>query len=138
MRIEEVSSISQKARVATHSHIKGLGLSEDGSAPPLAAGFVGQENARVACGICVEMIRSKKMAGRALLLAGAPGTGKTALALGVAQEVRACGLGRAPATGGGTGAHAHHRTHARAHARNSWAARFRSAPWWEARCTRAR
>lgn len=33
------------------------------------------------------MIRSKKMAGRALLMAGAPGTGKTALALGVAQEL---------------------------------------------------
>lgn len=31
--------------------------------------------------------RSKKMAGRALLLAGAPGTGKTALALGIAQEL---------------------------------------------------
>merc|ERR1711865_332 len=30
---------------------------------------------------------SKKMAGRALLLAGAPGTGKTALALGIAQEL---------------------------------------------------
>lgn len=27
------------------------------------------------------------MAGRALLLAGAPGTGKTALALGIAQEL---------------------------------------------------
>ena len=35
----------------------------------------------------VELIRSGKMAGRALLLAGAPGTGKTALALGVAQEL---------------------------------------------------
>ena len=35
----------------------------------------------------VEMIRTKKMAGRALLLAGAPGTGKTALALGVAREL---------------------------------------------------
>jgi Holliday junction resolvasome RuvABC ATP-dependent DNA helicase subunit len=33
------------------------------------------------------MSRSKKMAGRALLLAGAPGTGKTALALGIAQEL---------------------------------------------------
>jgi len=35
----------------------------------------------------VELIKSKKMAGRALLLAGAPGTGKTALALGIAQEL---------------------------------------------------
>jgi SpoVK/Ycf46/Vps4 family AAA+-type ATPase len=33
----------------------------------------------------VDLIRSRKMAGRALLLAGAPGTGKTALALGIAQ-----------------------------------------------------
>jgi len=33
------------------------------------------------------MIRQKKMAGRALLMAGAPGTGKTALALGIAQEL---------------------------------------------------
>jgi len=87
MRIEEVSSISQKQRVATHTHIKGLGLLEDGSAPQLSAGFVGQEHAREACGICVSMIQSKKMAGRAVLLAGAPGTGKTALALGIAQEL---------------------------------------------------
>lgn len=35
----------------------------------------------------MELIKSKKMAGRALLLAGAPGTGKTALALGIAQEL---------------------------------------------------
>jgi hypothetical protein len=33
------------------------------------------------------MIKQKKMAGRALLLTGAPGTGKTALALGIAQEL---------------------------------------------------
>ena len=48
---------------------------------------MGQEHAREACGIVVDMIKGKKMAGRALLMAGAPGTGKTALALGIAQEL---------------------------------------------------
>lgn len=50
-------------------------------------GLVGQQRAREACGIVVDLIRSKKMAGRALLLAGAPGSGKTALALGIASEL---------------------------------------------------
>lgn len=60
---------------------------EDGTAVAMGAGFVGQEHAREAAGLVVDMIRQKKMAGRALLLAGAPGTGKTALALGIAQEL---------------------------------------------------
>ncbi|WZN67247.1 RuvB-like DNA helicase [Chloropicon roscoffensis] len=89
MRIEEVESTTRSQRIATHTHIKGLGLAEDGEpiADAVAGGFVGQDAAREACGLVVEMIRSKKMAGRALLLAGAPGTGKTALALGVAREL---------------------------------------------------
>jgi hypothetical protein len=87
MRIEEVASTTKTQRVATHTHIKGLGLKDDGSAHPMAAGFVGQEQAREASGIVVDMIKAKKMAGRALLMAGAPGTGKTALALGIAQEL---------------------------------------------------
>ncbi len=40
-----------------------------------------------AAGIVVEMIRSKKMSGRAILLAGPPGTGKTAIALAIAQDL---------------------------------------------------
>jgi DNA helicase TIP49 (TBP-interacting protein) len=66
--------------------VKGLGLDpQSGLASPIGSGLVGQEKAREACGVVVDLIRSKKMAGRALLLAGAPGTGKTALALGISQ-----------------------------------------------------
>jgi len=87
MKIEEVRSTTKTQRIASHTHIKGLGVAEDGTAIPIAAGLVGQERAREAASVVVELIRSKKMAGRALLLAGAPGTGKTALALGIAQEL---------------------------------------------------
>ena len=87
MKIEEVKSTTRQQRVATHSHVKGLGLQEDGTAAEVAAGLVGQEKAREAMGVTVELIKTKKMAGRALMLAGAPGTGKTALALALAHEL---------------------------------------------------
>jgi len=87
MKIEEVKSTTKTQRVATHSHVKGLGLNEDGTAAEVAAGLVGQEKARESCGVVVELIKTKKMAGRALMLAGAPGTGKTALALALAHEL---------------------------------------------------
>ena len=68
MKIEEVQSTTKQARVAVHTHVKGLGLDEVGKALPIGSGLVGQEKAREACGLVVDMIRSKKMAGRALLM----------------------------------------------------------------------
>uniref|UniRef100_A0A0D6QXB1 RuvB-like helicase n=1 Tax=Araucaria cunninghamii TaxID=56994 RepID=A0A0D6QXB1_ARACU len=88
MKIEEVQSTTKKQRIATHTHIRGLGLKEDGRvSTQMSSGFVGQTEAREAAGLVVDMIRQKKMAGRALLLAGPPGTGKTAIALGISQEL---------------------------------------------------
>lgn len=45
-----------------------------------------REKGREVCGIIVELVKSRKMAGRAVLLEGPPGTGKT-LALAIAQEL---------------------------------------------------
>ena len=102
MKIEQVRSTTREQRVAAHTHVKGLGLSGDGSALETGGGMVGQAEAREAAGIAVELIRSKKMAGRALLLAGAPGTGKTALAVAISKvrqwRVRRCLRGPFTAT----------------------------------------
>ncbi|KAK6607831.1 AAA family ATPase [Botrytis cinerea] len=87
VNLSDVKGNSRDNRTSTHTHIKGLGLRNDGSAEKQAGGFVGQTSAREACGVVVDLIRSKKMAGRAILLAGGPGTGKTALALAISQEL---------------------------------------------------
>ena len=46
MRIEEVKSTTKTQRINAHSHVKGLGLNEDGTAQISAAGLVGQTQAR--------------------------------------------------------------------------------------------
>ena len=87
MKIEEVRSTTRTQRIASHTHVKGLGLDETGAAINIQAGLCGQTQAREAAGIVVDMIKNKKMAGKALLFAGPPGTGKTAIALAISSEL---------------------------------------------------
>ncbi|CAF4458453.1 unnamed protein product, partial [Rotaria magnacalcarata] len=70
-----------------HSHIRGLGLNDSLEARNVSQGMVGQLKARRAAGLILEMIKEGKIAGRALLIAGQPGTGKTAIAMGIAQAL---------------------------------------------------
>jgi TBP-interacting protein len=79
-------SIREFERIAAHSHITGLGL--DGlKAKPVASGMVGQREAREAAGLIVKLIKEGKFAGRAVLLAGPPGSGKTAIAIAISKEL---------------------------------------------------
>ncbi|CDJ36000.1 RuvB-like 1, putative [Eimeria mitis] len=77
----------QQQRVAAHSHIRSLGLAADGTALPQGGGMVGQLEAREAAGIVVDLIKARKLAGQALLLAGPVSSGKTALAMGICGQL---------------------------------------------------
>lgn len=86
--IREVpGKVSRFERIGAHTHIKGLGLDENLSAVRVKDGMVGQEKAREAAGLVVKMIREGKLSGKCIILAGPPGTGKTAIAVGVSKEL---------------------------------------------------
>merc|ERR1719415_439434 len=53
----------------------------------VSQGMVGQNGARRAAGVILSMIQEEKIAGRAILIAGQPGTGKTAIAMGMAKAL---------------------------------------------------
>lgn len=74
--------------IAAHSHIRGLGVDTDTLEPkPSSQGLVGQEKARKAAAVILKMAQEGKIAGRAVLIAGPPSTGKTAIAMGMAQSL---------------------------------------------------
>jgi len=81
--------IQRVERTGAQSHVHGLGLDENMNPKPVGAGLVGQLRARKSAGIVVQMVREGQIAGRAVLIAGQPGTGKTAIAMGMAQELGA-------------------------------------------------
>lgn len=85
----EIRDITRIERIGAHSHIRGLGLDDALEPRPVSQGMVGQGAARRAAGIILEMVKEGKIAGRAVLIAGQPGTGKTAIAMGMAQALGA-------------------------------------------------
>ena len=74
-------------RIGAHSHIRGLGLDDSLDPRKVSQGMVGQQEARRAAGVILSMIREGRIAGRAILIGGQPGTGKTAIAMGMAKSL---------------------------------------------------
>ena len=86
--IKEVSTPTRRfERIGAHTHIKGLGLDGNLKAVRIKDGMIGQERAREAAGLVVQMIKEGKLSGKLVILAGPPGTGKTAIAVAVSREL---------------------------------------------------
>ncbi|GAA6007698.1 hypothetical protein JCM11491_003929 [Sporobolomyces phaffii] len=80
--------ITKMERIGAHSHIRGLGLDPTTLEPRgNSQGMVGQGKARKAAGVILKMVNEGRIAGRAVLMAGPPSTGKTAIAMGMAQSL---------------------------------------------------
>ncbi|KAG6386805.1 hypothetical protein SASPL_151979 [Salvia splendens] len=87
IKLSETRDLTRIERIGAHSHIRGLGLDSALEARSSSEGMVGQTSARKAAGVIVQMVQEGKIAGRAVLLAGQPGTGKTAIAMGMAKSI---------------------------------------------------
>jgi TBP-interacting protein len=86
--IKEVPTKARRfERIGSHTHVKGLGLDDNLKAVKIKDGMVGQERAREAAGLVVQMIKEGKLSGKTVILAGPPGTGKTAIAVAVSREL---------------------------------------------------
>ncbi|CAN1342970.1 RuvB-like 2 [Linum perenne] len=83
----ESRDLTRIERIGAHSHIRGLGLDSALEPRAVSEGMVGQTSARKAAGVILQMIKDGKIAGRAVLIAGQPGTGKTAIAMGMAKSL---------------------------------------------------
>ncbi|KAJ4962461.1 hypothetical protein NE237_022400 [Protea cynaroides] len=87
IKLSESRDLTRIERIGAHSHIRGLGLDSALEPRAVSEGMVGQASARKAAGVILQMIKEGKIAGRAVLLAGQPGTGKTAIAMGIAKSL---------------------------------------------------
>ncbi|WCJ31449.1 RuvB-like helicase 2 [Euphorbia peplus] len=87
LKLSETRDLTRIERIGAHSHIRGLGLDSALEPRDVSEGMVGQASARKAAGVILQMIKDGKIAGRAVLLAGQPGTGKTAIAMGMAKSL---------------------------------------------------
>lgn len=74
-------------RVGAHSHIRGLGVDDSLEPRDVSEGMVGQKQARRSAAVIMKLITAGKIAGRGVLIAGQPSTGKTAIAMGMAQAL---------------------------------------------------
>ncbi|XP_003738264.1 ruvB-like 2 [Galendromus occidentalis] len=83
----DMRDLMRLERTGAHSHIHGLGLDDHFEPKAVGQGMVGQVSARRAAALLLEMIKEGKIAGRAALLAGEPGTGKTAIAMGMSSAL---------------------------------------------------
>ncbi|KAL4068902.1 TIP49 C-terminus-domain-containing protein [Scleroderma yunnanense] len=83
----ELRDITKMERIGAHSHVRGLGLDDRLEPRENSQGMVGQGKARKAAGMVLRMVQEGRIAGRAILFAGPPSTGKTAIALGMAQTL---------------------------------------------------